>query len=159
MKDNMDQKRERNSSKIKNKGKKKCKYCDLYLTNLYMHENVHKGIKYKCTECVHESNDKANLVKHMKTKHFKEPSKCSTCNKEFKDIAARYGHQCQRSYCDQCENSYTRKEKLRAHIKSIHEGKKYPCPKCTYKANQMTHLRNHIIVKHPESEINIRNLQ
>ena len=94
MRDDIDQKRER----MKNKMKKKCNYCDSYVINSSVHENVHKGIKYKCTECVHESHDKSNLVKHMKTRHFKEPSKCSKCNKELKDIAARYDHQCQRSY-------------------------------------------------------------
>ena len=95
----------------------------------------------------------------MKTQHFKEPSKCSTCNKEFKDIAARYGHQCQRSYCDQCDSSFSSKQKLRLHIESIHEGKKFPCPQCTYKAGRMSNLRNHIIIKHPNSEIDIRNLK
>ena len=40
-KDNLDLKWER----IKNKKKKKYNYCDSYVINLSVHENVHKGIK------------------------------------------------------------------------------------------------------------------
>ena len=131
----------------------KCRFCDAYPSNLWRHENGHKGVKYKCPECDSETNDKSNLLKHMKTIHFQELSKCPTCRKEFKNISLRYYHECQRSYCDQCEKSFIHSNGLRRHIEMKHNGnKKYPCPHCDYKAGQKTHLRRHFIFKHQKSD-------
>jgi len=51
----------------RNEKKQKCRFCDAYPSNLWRHENGHKGVKYKCPECDSETNDKSNLLKHMKT--------------------------------------------------------------------------------------------
>ena len=150
---------ERKKGKVKSyenqPNRKNCKYCGFIASSpasLYKHENIHKGIQYKCTECSHVTNDKSNLLKHMKNIHYKETTKCPTCNKEFKTIGSRYSHDCQRSYCDQCDKNFAFKSKLKEHIKIKHEGYSYPCLLCNYKAGQKTHLRTHVRLKHPETD-------
>ena len=132
-----------------------CGFCDYKSKNLHhvrRHENIHKGIKYKCPECDNEFAQLESVGLHVKSIHFPEKSKCNKCHKEFKNIRSKYVHECQRLLCDQCEKSFPNKHGLREHIKTKHEGKVYPCNQCQYKAGTNTHLKTHIRLKHAQSE-------
>ena len=131
-----------------------CGFCDFKAKRpiwVRRHENIHKGIKYKCTECSREYTQEYDLTRHIKSIHFPEKSKCLKCNREFASINSRKAHSCVRSFCDLCGKSFESK-RLREHIKVKHEGKRYPCFHCSYKATQKTHLKTHMKLKHPESE-------
>ena len=149
---NLQPKKKSNSSKAKDKMKKKyqCQKC----RRIYAHQsslNTHKryecGVepKFVCDLCGHKSKLKNHIKKHIITVHLKPVKHVKYDNHLLRLM--EWSHK-----CDKCERAYVSKQNLSRH-KRFECGvePKFVCDYCGHKSKQKSHTLRHIVKLHLKS--------
>lgn len=118
-------------------------------------DNVHRKIRFKCSECPLHYYSRDAVAKHERLLHNTSPQgyKCEKCSKVFKKKNQLIGHiashEGQKPHeCTTCGKGFTFPNKLKLHME-LHE-KKYSCSQCIkgVQFDTWSELRKHMSMIH-----------
>ena len=141
-------------------------------------KKLNEAVKYpkdnsvvQCYVCGEENSDKANIIDHIRTKHFENVKvsmygtsrdfQCQQCKIMYATNGALGLHICgelpprwsgdynSAKKCPECGKIYKKRYDMLSHIAKVHTGaKNFACPDCDYKASVPFLLKKHIRRKH-----------
>ena len=134
-----------------------CKQCPKNFKlkrDLNKHINQTHGDLLKCEHC-ELSMQVANLKKHIKTQHNRDPSTCKYCDKTFltSELLIEHLQKVHQSYgkqlCLECFK-FQRAKNFNRHVQGKHRGLKFDCDigACTKQFKAKTALKRHQEKKH-----------
>jgi len=146
-----------------------CKLCDksfFVIGQLNAHLSaVHRGKRFICDQCGHESNSKAALKLHCRSAHpvpgVQPPFSCSTCSRRYWTQAALQRHavahdasrlSIRKAMCSVCSLRFRHVYNLAHHVKTTHDDDDYAtpfaCATCSQQFETGQEFKTHYRSKH-----------
>ena len=154
--------------------KESCQYCGDKYSKTFLKRHIkfmHKGFKFRCSECDFTFWDKKKLRRHMGTDHNymidqefakgSEERTCKLCDKLFKEARNLIVHMetvhggLKKHSCNECGMNFGQKSSLKRHILLKHKGFFYKCciDKCGWGDGEKSKMRKHIKKVHATDQI------
>ncbi|XP_050098462.1 zinc finger protein 85-like [Anopheles aquasalis] len=126
--------RKRSTTNRKERRKKRCTICGIFVINLPEHQRMHLGIRNnQCPYCPWSFVHRANLHAHLNIHTRERVFLCSECGAEFVSSQGLAQHTLihkEREFeCNVCGSRFSRKAYLRLHLENVHPVQ----PKLNYK--------------------------
>ncbi|XP_049547410.1 gastrula zinc finger protein XlCGF7.1-like [Anopheles darlingi] len=128
--------RKRSTTNRKERRKRRCTICGIFVINLPEHRRMHLGIRNnQCPYCPWSFVHRANLHAHLNIHTRERVFLCDECGAEFVSSQGLAQHTLihkDREFeCDVCGSRFSRKAYLRLHLENVHKPKlNYKCAVC-----------------------------
>ncbi|XP_044736567.1 zinc finger protein 660-like [Chrysoperla carnea] len=119
-------------------------------------ERVHGKHKYHCSLCSHQSNNKTNLMQHIRL-HLTHEREfvCDQCGKSFYRNSTLKEHKIlqhnekdQQFACEICGKLFKRNCEVSRHLLTHSEERPHTCSQCGQSYKRKTHLQRHQLATH-----------